>query len=229
MIKTILTFKKSFNLNIRGNIYLINQTGGKMNHDIDKNYNLISSQQDINNFIENNENTLEILNAIRPQLIKHFPNSKLSLELCNKLEWTTEEKLLVNVSVGEETFFNGMLTHFNEIYQKINPLLDDIFCPIVLFPNLSNEKYDKMSYYSVINLVARTAYFNSDFDKNMQREMSLREIPKHQMEKEIIEYCRNHPNPDFSDIVYYLQLDIFDVDETIDELESKGMELNVKY
>lgn len=200
-----------------------------MDYEIEKNYQLISPKQDIYKFIESNENTLEILNAIKPQLMKHFSNSEISLELCNKLEWTTEKKLLVNVSVGEETFFNGMLTHFNDIYSKIDPLLEDIFCPIVLFPHLSNEKYDKMGYYSVINLVARTAYFNSDFDKNIQREMSLREIPKHQMEKEIIEYCNRHPNPDFSDIVYYLQLDIFDVDEIIDELEQKGIKLNVKY
>ena len=86
-----------------------------------------------------------------------------------------------------------------------------------------------MSYNSVINLVARTTYFNSDFDKNWQREVIIREIPKSQQVKEIIEYCKRHPEPDLSDIVFDLQLDLFDVDEIIDELAEKGMELNVKF
>ena len=80
-------------------------------------YMLISGEDEIKKFIESNENTKEILEAIKPQLKKHFPNSKLSLEICNRLTWTTETKLLVNVNVSEEMFFNGMLTHFNEIFR----------------------------------------------------------------------------------------------------------------
>ena len=57
-----------------------------------------------------------------------------------------------------------------------------------------------MNYNSVINLVARTSYFNGDFDKNMQREMSLKDIPKSQREQEIIEYCKLSANPDFTNI-----------------------------
>ena len=192
-------------------------------------YILISPENQIKKFIENNENTKEILEVIMPQLKKHFPNSKLSLEICNRLTWTTETKLLVNVNVSEEMFFNGMLTHFNEIYETINPLIEDIFCPIVLFPDLGNDKYDKFSYDCAINLIARTSYFNSDFDKNMQREMSLRDIPKSQKEKEIIEYLNIHENVDLSDLVFDLQLDLFDVDDILDELAEKGIDLNVKY
>ena len=192
-------------------------------------YMLISGEDEIKKFIESNENTKEILEAIKPQLKKHFPNSKLSLEICNRLTWTTETKLLVNVNVSEEMFFNGMLTHFNEIYETINPLIEDIFCPIVLFPDLGNDKYDKFSYDCAINLIARTSYFNSDFDKNMQREMSLRDIPKSQKEKEIIEYLNIHQNVDLSDLVFDLQLDLFDVDEILDELAEKGIDFNVKY
>ncbi|MDO5859879.1 hypothetical protein [Methanobrevibacter sp.] len=77
--------------------------------------------------------------------------------------------------------------------------------------------------------MARTTYFSSDSDKNLQREMSIREIPKKQKEKEIIEYCQRHPSPDLSDVVYDLRLDLFDVDEIIDELEETGMKLNVGY
>ena len=192
-------------------------------------YILISPENQIKKFIESNENTKEILEAIKPQLKKHFPNSKLSLEICNRLSWTTETKLLINVNVSEEMFFNGMLTHFNEIYETINPLIEDIFCPIVLFPDLGNDKYDKFSYDCAINLIARTSYFNSDFDKNMQREMSLRDIPKSQKEKEIIEYLNIHENVDLSDLVFDLQLDLFDVDEILDELAEKGIDFNVKY
>ena len=192
-------------------------------------YMLVSPENQIKKFIEENENTREILEAITPQLKKHFPNSKFSLEICNSLTWTTETKLLVNVNVSEEMFFNGMLAHFNEIYETINPLIEDIFCPIVLFPDLGNDKYDKFSYDCAINLIARTSYFNSDFDKNMQREMSLRDIPKSQKEKEIIEYLNIHENVDLSDLVFDLQLDLFDVDEILDELAEKGFEINVRY
>lgn len=200
-----------------------------MSYNLKSNYELKSDENEINKFISANENTIEILKVIKPHLLRHFPNSIVSLKLCNDLEWTTEEKLLLNIPVDEEMFFNGILDHFNDIYDKIEPLKEDIICPIVLFPELSNEKYDRMSYNSVINLVARTAYFNGDFDKNMQREMTLREIPKEQQVKEIIEYCKKHPEPDLSDIVYDLQLDLFDVDDIIDELEEKGIKLNVKY
>ena len=200
-----------------------------MKYDLNQNYILLSPKNEINRFIDNNENTLEILKTINPLLIKHFPDSEFSLELCDKLEWTTEEKLLVNVHVSEKTFFNGILTDFNEIYERIDYLTEDKFCPVVLFPDSANEAYDKMSYNSAINLIARAAYFNNDFDKNMQREMTLREIPKSQMKMEIIEYCANNPKPDLSDIVFDLQLDLFDVDSIIDEIESEGIKLNVKW
>ena len=200
-----------------------------MNPNLKQEFDFLSKEDKIYEFIDNNENTQEILNFLLPQLTKHFPKSTFSLEICNKLEWTTEEKLLVNISVDEEMFFNGLIDHFNEIYSKIDYLIEDIFCPVVLFPDLGNEIYDRMNYNSVINLVARTAYFNSDFDKNMQSEMTLREIPKTQQIKEIVEYCKMHHNPDISDIVYDLRLDLFDVDDIIDEMESNGYELNVRY
>ena len=73
------------------------------------------------------------------------------------------------------------------------------------------------------------AYFNNDFEQNELREVTLREIPKSQQEDEIIEYCKIHENPDISDIVYDLRLDLFDVDDIIDELEEKGIQLNVRY
>lgn len=193
------------------------------------NYIFVSPENEIDGFIYANENTETILSTILPQLNMHFPKSQYSLEICDELEWTTETKLLVNVSVSEEMFFNGMLNHFNEIYETIDPLIEDIFCPIVLFPQLANEKYDRFAHDCAIDLIARTAYFNSGFDRNLQREMSLRDIPKIQQEKEIIEYCNSHENVDLSDLVFDLQLDLFDVDEILDSLTEKGMALNVKY
>ena len=59
--------------------------------------------------------------------------------------------------------------------------------------------------------------------------MILRNIPKSQKRREILEYCMKHPSSDISDIVYDLQLDLFDVDDIIDELESEGMNLDVQY
>ena len=210
-------------------IFINHFLGDFMSLILTKKYDFVSSKQEIIEFINENEKILEILDVLEEQLNYHFPDSKLSLEVCDGLSWSSESKLLVNVNVSEEMFFNGMLNHFNEIYDYISPLIEDMLCPVVLFPNLSNEKYDKFGRFSAINLIARTAYFNNDFDENFQREMVLREIPKEQQVKEIIEYCNSHKHPNISDMVFELQLDLFDVDRIIDELEEDGFNLNVTY
>lgn len=97
-------------------------------------YILVSNENQINDFINLNGTTLTIHKAMEPQLIKHFPHSKFSLELCDNLGWATETKLLLNVYVDEDMFFNGMLDHFNDIYGEIKPIIEDIENN-VLFPN----------------------------------------------------------------------------------------------
>ena len=192
-------------------------------------YMLCSYENKINEFIDANENTIKILKAIEPQLTKHFPNCKFSLELCDELGWTTETKLLLNVHVSEEMFFNGMLDHFNEIYKSIEPVISDIENTVVLFPELENKKFDRLNNTSAINLIARTAYFNNYNNGIIQREVGFREIPKEQQEKEIIEYCKIHKNPNISDMVYDLRLELFAIDDIISQLEDKGIYLNVEY
>lgn len=59
--------------------------------------------------------------------------------------------------------------------------------------------------------------------------MSFRDIPKSQQVGEIIEYCKTHENPNISDIVFDLQLELFAVDDILDEIEEKGIKLNVEY
>lgn len=220
-IKAILQCDNNFSKLDNGEILL--------KYNITKKFTLNSNEKQINQFIKNNDNTLTILEAIDPLLDKHFPDTKFSLELCDNLGWTTETKLLLNVHVDEEMFFNGMLDHFNEIYSEIEPIISDIENTIVLFPDLDNKKFDKMSNTSAINLIARTAYFNNYNRGIIQREVSFRKIPKHEQEREIIEYCKIHENPNISDIVYDLQLELFDVDDIITELEEKGIFLNVEY
>ena len=34
-----------------------------------------------------------LFSAIKPQLLKHFPNNRLSLEVSNEIKWTNETKL----------------------------------------------------------------------------------------------------------------------------------------
>ena len=203
--------------------------GLEMSNQLNNKYIFLSPEKQIYDFINENENTLKIINAMEPQLIKHFPDNKFSIEICDQLGWTTETKLLLNVHVDEEMFFNGMLDHFNEIYHDIEPVIEDIENTVVLFPKISNKNFDRLSNTSAINLIARTAYFNNYNNGIIQREMSFREIPKSQQVDEIIEYCRTHDNPNISDIVYDLQLELFAVDDIIDELEEKGIHLNVKY
>lgn len=184
-------------------------------------YSFNSPKNEINNFIMDNEDTMKILNAIDPHLDKHFPNNNFSLEICDKLKWTTEKKLLVNVHVNEEMFFNGLLNHFNDIYSEIEPLTENIICPIVLFPRLENEKYEKMSNNSAINLIARTAYFNNDFE-GIEKEILIRDIPREQQKMEIINYCETHDDIYAPDIEEELQLDFNDICEILDELEEEG-------
>ena len=128
-------------------------------------------------------------------------------------------------------FFNGMVDHMNVIYKEIEPLIEDILCPVVLFPEIENKNFEeiKMKDNSAVNLIARTTYFNNDRNGIIQREMTLREIPKEQQVKEIINYCSEHENPNLSDLLFDLQLDLLDVDSIIDELEEKGIKLNVEY
>lgn len=199
-----------------------------MLENLNSQYTLISPEK-IKEFIDSNKNTLRILNAMKPHLNRHFPNNKLSLEICDELGWTTETKLLLNVQIPQEMFFNGILDHFNDIYGEIEPVIEDIENTVVLFPKIEDLNVDRMKNTSAINVIARTAYFNNYNGGIIQREMSFRQVPKKQQREEIIEYCKTHQNPNISDMVFDLQLQLFDVDDIITELEEEGLNLNVRY
>ena len=185
------------------------------------NYKLISPVT-VENFIEENEIAKDIITAMDSQLYYLFPDAEFSLEVSNQINWTSETKLLLNVIVNEGVFFNGMLDHFNEIYAGIEPIIEDILCPVVLFPEIKNKSFDKMSNNSAINLIARTAYFNNDYDGSIEQEIQLRDIPKSQQKIEIMEYCKTHDDIFAVDIEEDLQIDFSDVCEILDELEKEG-------
>lgn len=182
-----------------------------------------SPESEISEFIKENEKTLEILEAMQPHLNRYFPNNEMSLEVSNNLDWTSETKLLLNVHVSEEMFFNGMLNHFNDIYKEIEPLIEDILCPVVLFPHLQNERYDTLSNNCAINLIARTAYFNNDYDGSVEREILIRDIPRKQQKAEINKYCQTHDDIFAPDIEEKLRIDFQDICDILDELENEGI------
>lgn len=128
----------------------------------------------------------------------------------------------MNVGVSEEVFFNGMLDHFNDLYSEIGPIIEDILCPVVLFPEINDKTFDKKSNNSAINLIARTAYFNNDYDGSIEREIQLRDIPKDQQRIEILAYCNSHDDIFAPDIEEALQIDLKDVCEILEELENEG-------
>jgi hypothetical protein len=200
-----------------------------MDYKIITEFTLDSDEKQIIEFVDSRKNTIELLEAIKPLLDNHFPESEFSLELCDDLGWTSETKLLLNVHIDYEMFFNGLLNHFNDIYGCIEPVISDDENTVVLFPDLDNDRFDRLSNNSAINLIARTAYFNNYNNGIIQREVSFRKISKAQQEKEIIEYCKTHDNPNISDIVFDLRLELFDVDDVITELEEKGIVLDVEY
>lgn len=174
----------------------------------------------IEKFIESNKITLKLLDSIETHLNNYFPNSKVSLELCDKLEWTDDTKLLVNINVTEKMFFNGILDNFNGIYKEIQPILDEYVSTIVLFPEIENKNLDavKMNSNSTVNLLARTAYFNTYTDYEIEKEITLRDIPKKQQKEEIIQYCKTHDIIDSWDISDELRLESNDVEEILEEL-----------
>ena len=79
-----------------------------------------------------------------------------------------------------------------------------------------------MSNNSAINLIARTAYFNNDYDGSIEQEIQLRDIPKSQQKIEIMEYCKTHDDIFAVDIEEDLQIDFGDVCEILDELKKEG-------
>lgn len=192
-----------------------------MLENLSNDYKLISPKT-VEEFLNENEIANEIIIAMDPFLHQFFPNANFSLEVSNQINWTTETKLLLNVGVSEQVFFNGMLDNFNEIYSRIEPIIEDILCPVVLFPQINNRSFDKMSNNSAINLIARTAYFNNDYDGSVEHEIGLRDIPKSQQKREIIEYCNTHEDIFAPDIERELQIDFHDVCMILDELEEEG-------
>ena len=62
-----------------------------MKNKLTNTYTFIPSEENVNEFISQNKNTITILKAIEPHLTRHFPDSQFSLELCNNLGWTTEQ------------------------------------------------------------------------------------------------------------------------------------------
>lgn len=191
---------------------------------LNKNYEL-KSPNDIEEFIKNNQITLKLLESIKRPLNDNFPNSKITLEVYDELEWTDDTKLLVNINVSEKMFFNGILSNFNLVYQEIQPILDEYVSTIVLFPEIENTDLDavKMNSNSAINLLARTAYFNTYKNYEIEREITLRDIPKKQQKEEIINYTKNHDLIDSFEISDELRLDVNDVEEILEELQIENI------
>ena len=178
-----------------------------MINQLNNNY-IITAPKEVEKFINENEITIKLLNQIKQPLKNNFPDSKISLEVCDNLDWTDDTKLLVNISVDENMFFNGILNNFNNIYKEIQPILDTYVSTIVLFPEINNKNLDsvKMNNNSAVNLIARTAYFNTYNDYEIEREITLRDIPREQRKKEIIDYCNTHDVIDSLEMSYELRL-----------------------
>ena len=102
-------------------------------------------------------------------------------------------------------------------------MIEDVFCPIVLFPGIQNKNFEKWNNYSVINLMARTSYFNNDYDGTIEREITIRDIPYEQQKQEIIEYCKTHDDIWVPEIEAKLQIDYNNVYDILNELEKEGI------
>lgn len=193
-----------------------------MENNLNENYTLISPEN-IEEFIEENKITIQLLKQIETPLKENFPNSRISLEVCDDLEWTDDTKLLVNIQVSENMFFNGILDNFNNIYKEIQPILDEYVSTIILFPEITGKNLNnvRMNNNSALNLIARTAYFNTYTNYEIQREITLRDIPKKQRKEEIISYCETHNILDSWKIAEELRLETNEVEEILEELKKE--------
>ncbi len=92
-------------------------------------------------------------------------------------------------------------------------------------------KIPLMEYNMINNLIKKGLYLNSsDFVRESIRdklkvvnEIDLRDIPRKQKKEEIIEYCEKNKTVLLSDIANDLSLDIFEVNEILDELIEEGI------
>lgn len=189
---------------------------------LDSKYTIIEPEN-VENFIAENEITIKLLDEIKNPLNDNFPDSKICLELCDELGWTDDTKLLVNISVDESMFFNGILDNFNNVYKEIQPILDTYVSTIVLFPQINGKNLDsvRMNNNSAVNLIARTAYFNTYNNYEIEMEMTLRDIPREQRKEEIIDYCKTHDVIDYFEIGYDLRLESDEVIEILEELKEE--------
>lgn len=86
---------------------------------------------------------------------------------------------------------------------------------------LSDAEYQKIS-----KLINEGLYLNNaDFVREAIRdklksidEITLRDIPREQQKSEIIDYCEEHKTALLSDIANDLKLDLFEVNEILEEL-----------
>ena len=117
-------------------------------------------------------------------------------------------------------FLNGVLDKFNAIYKEAQPILDEYVSTIVLFPEIQTRNLDsvRMNSNSIVNVIARIAYFNTYHDYEIEKEITLRDIPKEQMKKEILEYIGTHNAFDSGKIAEELKLETGEVEEILEEL-----------
>lgn len=78
-----------------------------------------------------------------------------------------------------------------------------------------------MSNLSAINLIARTAYFNNDYDGIIDQEILIRYISRKQAKMEIMKYSKTHEDIFAPDIEEELQVDLTDICEILEELEEE--------
>lgn len=94
-----------------------------MMNGLNNDYILVSNENQINDFIILNDNTLTILKAMEFHLIKDFPHSKFSLELYYNLGWTTETKLLLISMLMKICFSMGCWIILMIFIRKLSLLL----------------------------------------------------------------------------------------------------------
>ena len=96
------------------------------------------NDEEIHDFIRENEGLIQILNEAKPHLLNKFPNGEFELQSHEDITGEGCNKLYVNIFVDDETFNNEFKDGIHEIHGKIIPLEKELnlLMKLVLMPGV---------------------------------------------------------------------------------------------
>ena len=96
------------------------------------------NNEEIHEFIQQNEGLIQLLNETKPHLLNRFPNGEFELQAHEDITGEGCDKLYVNIFVDDITFNNGFMDGIHEIHGKLIPLEKELnlMMKLILMPGV---------------------------------------------------------------------------------------------